>query len=219
MAGAGARMCASSGVSAGDTSGAGRRIGSSASGMCVMPCHGRGGCGVLCSGMPYFASRTGAADPRMKRRRPGTPIVIAGKRDGGRGRGPFPLRFREAHRRSSSTRNHDRPGMWGKKEPELPPRHPLASYLDQTQAKSTPALSRLCFACLSSCVSLSLLVALYALHACMRFSPSLSLSTAVSLFLSTHVCARRDPHREATYREELAGRTSSWAPKAGRRPS
>ena len=108
--------------------------------------------------------------------------------------------------------------MWGKKEPELPPRHPLASYLDQTQAKKHARTLTTMF-CLSEFLHLSFSFALYVLHACMRFSPSLSLSTAVSLFLSTHVCARRDPHREATYREELAGRTSSWAPKAGRRPS
>ena len=86
-----------------------------------------------------------------------------------------------------STRNHDRPRMWGKKEPELPPRHPLASYLDQTQAKSTHALSRLCFACLSSCISRSLSHCMYCMHACV--SPRPCLCQPRSLFFSQHVCA------------------------------
>ena len=94
--------------------------------------------------------------------------------------------------------------MWGKKEPELPPRHPLASYLDQTQAKSTHALSRLCFACLSSCVSLSLCRTVCI--ACMHAFLPVPVFVNRGLSFSLNTCVRTARPAQGSHLQRRLGR-------------
>ena len=95
--------------------------------------------------------------------------------------------------------------MWGKKEPELPPRHPLASYLDQTQAKKHARTLTTMF-CLSKFLRFSFSPCRTVCIACMPAFLPVPVFVNRGLSFSLNTCVRTARPAQGSHLQRRLGR-------------